>query len=702
MAAHLYWRLNISANAGDANYLQAAEVEMRATAGGADQCTGGTATASSEYSVDFAAAKAFDNDAATRWSTVAGVTSGWIAYQFTAAVEVLEYTIQASSVAGARSPKDWNLEWSDDGTNWTIVETREGYGTWATGEIKTFTLSTSPATQTVSQVAAEVLAKPTAASALRTSQVLTEIAQRPVSSALRTSQVGIEVAQRPVSSAARTSQVAIEVLHKPRTSVIALSDPFTGTTIDTAKWLVGSGTEVTKTQNNELVLTRADGSTQYDGLYSANTYNMTSGHVFVALKQAGANAAGAETQFYVYDDVTAGYSLDIVRAENQLVFRRQEAGTYTTLHGIPYNDAEPQWLKIGVLNGKVTFYTAPIATSSNPPTLSEWTNNGSYTVGSVPTNAMRVALVNGAWQVHAGVSKVVFDGLNTEAVANLDLVDGFDGTTIDTVKWTVNQPAGITVTQSNDLRIAVDPNATPYGGLESASQYDFTGKEVFVKLVQQSSSTTGAEDHFDVISNNATYDRFVIVRSGTSLHFQKREADVTTTIATVPFTNGTWLKIANIAGKTTFHTAPGTGSNPPATSEWTKQAETTYGFAINAMRVRLRTGCYQAVADPGVVVWDGLNTGAIAPAAIDSTVSTSQSQVTSSSVAAFTPPTHSKLRTYVVEKQLRSLAAIQAQDRLLPPIKAQNRNAPKAIPQTRPFKVGRLQNREYVVKYVLS
>jgi hypothetical protein len=134
--AHTYWRINVTANAGDTNYLAIAEVEMRATVGGADECSGGTATASSS-SAGFEADKAFDNDAATRWSTpTPGMTTGWLQYQFASPVDVTEYTIQAHPSTPARSPKNWTLEYSDDGTDWTVTDTRTNEANWADGETR--------------------------------------------------------------------------------------------------------------------------------------------------------------------------------------------------------------------------------------------------------------------------------------------------------------------------------------------------------------------------------------------------------------------------------------------------------------------------------------------------------------------------------------------------------------------------------------
>jgi hypothetical protein len=144
MAAHLYWRLNITANNGDPDYLAITEVEMRATTGGADQCNGGISSASSNYP-SYVAANAFDNDANTAWITGTAITTGILTYQFSSAVDVLQYTIQIT-VSQVRAPKNWTLQWSDNGTAWTTADTRAGVTDWLSNGIKTFNVPVAAST----------------------------------------------------------------------------------------------------------------------------------------------------------------------------------------------------------------------------------------------------------------------------------------------------------------------------------------------------------------------------------------------------------------------------------------------------------------------------------------------------------------------------------------------------------------------------
>lgn len=124
MAAHLHWRLRIWQAFDDTNpYLvQAYEIEMRAMPGGADQCTGGTATHESRYGSSYDSAKAFDDDPATYWSSATyplptAADDTWIAYQFPAPVEVNQ--IRLHTPTNAYGIAAFDVESSDDGVTWT-------------------------------------------------------------------------------------------------------------------------------------------------------------------------------------------------------------------------------------------------------------------------------------------------------------------------------------------------------------------------------------------------------------------------------------------------------------------------------------------------------------------------------------------------------------------------------------------------------
>lgn len=135
MAAHLYWRLNVSVNNGSSG-LAVAELVLRTTPGGAQAATGGTASSPQSG----APANAFDGNASTNWNP--GFTAGQLQYQFASAVDIVEYAITArndSTLYLGDCPRAFTLESSDDGTTWAIADSVRNQGPWTLGESRTFT-----------------------------------------------------------------------------------------------------------------------------------------------------------------------------------------------------------------------------------------------------------------------------------------------------------------------------------------------------------------------------------------------------------------------------------------------------------------------------------------------------------------------------------------------------------------------------------
>lgn len=115
--AYTSWRLNISASQAGGN-IAIGEIEMRATPGGADQCTGGTAIKSVEQS-GLPATNAFDNNAANAWAS-SNTIPAWIGYTFAAPVDVAELAVTSWDDATF-----WNLA----PTNFTLEASNDGFAT---------------------------------------------------------------------------------------------------------------------------------------------------------------------------------------------------------------------------------------------------------------------------------------------------------------------------------------------------------------------------------------------------------------------------------------------------------------------------------------------------------------------------------------------------------------------------------------------
>jgi len=87
--------------------------------------------------------RAFDNNSDTRWGVVA--TSGILSVTLATAKVVAGYSIRARNDSYLiDSPKAWTLEGSNNGTDWTVLDTQSGVTSWSMNERKEYEVS-SPA-----------------------------------------------------------------------------------------------------------------------------------------------------------------------------------------------------------------------------------------------------------------------------------------------------------------------------------------------------------------------------------------------------------------------------------------------------------------------------------------------------------------------------------------------------------------------------
>lgn len=84
----------------------------------------GTAKTSS-INTTYDAWKAFDRVSTSPWIAVSGFPQ-WLSYEFSSPKIIAKYGITQSSGYMAVSPKDWVFQGSNDGVNWTVLDTRVG------------------------------------------------------------------------------------------------------------------------------------------------------------------------------------------------------------------------------------------------------------------------------------------------------------------------------------------------------------------------------------------------------------------------------------------------------------------------------------------------------------------------------------------------------------------------------------------------
>jgi hypothetical protein len=139
-----HWRIYVTSNSGANDYVTAQEIEMRATVGGADQCSGGTVTASSHYSSTLPAG-AFDGvltypPESALWASSDNTKPQWIAYEFASPVAIAEVAWMAADYSGGQNetPGTFDVQASDDGVGWTTIASFSGVTGWVVGGWKEF------------------------------------------------------------------------------------------------------------------------------------------------------------------------------------------------------------------------------------------------------------------------------------------------------------------------------------------------------------------------------------------------------------------------------------------------------------------------------------------------------------------------------------------------------------------------------------
>lgn len=162
-SAYRWYRILVTANNGNANYLAICEVEFRATHGGADLTTpaaaaGGASSASDSETGGFwngdSHKCAFDDiviyggTLATRaqWlsnSTPPSVGSPkWLKYDFGAATEVTQMRMTAAhstdSNPSTTAPKDFKVQGSNDDSAWVDLIAPAAQTGWGPGEFRDF------------------------------------------------------------------------------------------------------------------------------------------------------------------------------------------------------------------------------------------------------------------------------------------------------------------------------------------------------------------------------------------------------------------------------------------------------------------------------------------------------------------------------------------------------------------------------------
>lgn len=149
MAAHRYWRIFFDDTAST-SWLEISEIEFREVSGVPQTPSGGTASASSIYGSGYEAARAFDGNNATVWSSATSqARNSWLKYDYGSGneKEIVEYAVTCNT--NQYSPRGFFVQWSDDDIDWTTAgPVVSGEVSWTNKEQRVFS-ATTPTSQDV-------------------------------------------------------------------------------------------------------------------------------------------------------------------------------------------------------------------------------------------------------------------------------------------------------------------------------------------------------------------------------------------------------------------------------------------------------------------------------------------------------------------------------------------------------------------------
>lgn len=147
VAGHRYWRVFV-VDSDDASWTSLSRLEMYSSqlygAGRTDCCVGGTPIYSSQGGFNNAevASNAFDDLNNTVWTTRPSGSArlnSYIGYDFGAPIAIDRFALQTRGESTTQMPRNFRLEYSDDGSIWTTLYTPAAQTGWTANEMRLFT-----------------------------------------------------------------------------------------------------------------------------------------------------------------------------------------------------------------------------------------------------------------------------------------------------------------------------------------------------------------------------------------------------------------------------------------------------------------------------------------------------------------------------------------------------------------------------------
>ncbi|GAA6121442.1 discoidin domain-containing protein [Acidovorax sp. FG27] len=140
--SYRYWRVVFQGYQAGSSYVALYEIELRATAGGADVTTPATAiTANSTFSSSFPASNAVDNNATTYWASASLSPQPALTLDLGTAQPIRQWALRPrDNGASTRSPVKFTVYASFDGVDWAAAKVFDGQTGWSDGVQRLFDL----------------------------------------------------------------------------------------------------------------------------------------------------------------------------------------------------------------------------------------------------------------------------------------------------------------------------------------------------------------------------------------------------------------------------------------------------------------------------------------------------------------------------------------------------------------------------------
>lgn len=180
-----------------------------------------------------------------------------------------------------------------------------------------------------------------------------------------------------------------------------------------------------------------------------------------------------------------------------------------------------------------------------------------------------------------------------------ELTDNFQGTSVDTNKWTPTNNAAVVTQLDGQLIITPAPNTAQYGKIESNTTYDMTGSYCMVK---QESLVAGSSTEQQLIAQIDEDHKLVIFyNNGGMICRYNSGAGNSDTFPGFDAARDRWWRIRESGGNTMWETSPDCVT-------WYTHRTVANPIAVTALLVEVQTGNYDtSVGAPGISVFSHFN-----------------------------------------------------------------------------------------------